>query len=431
MASQQNKRRSTRSKSLGRKPSGELQTAISSAQPSSRDSEKSGAELFSPTRNGRLPSKQSPEIEMRPRESNPTLETRNISISDNTNDKKGEKGEPGSVKDISPNSQSEKSAESLQHQVSDNKGNSTSGTDDLPGAGVELPPSAEENAWHATFQELRAMRLEMASLGSIKKTVEQHTEQISDILHRTSGLEKSKDNTEATIRELRQEISSLKETVSNQGQSISNLSKLSKDLTQSNAALKEELTQSTNDTIKEMNDLIQTQRDQVDSFNETTGRFKQDVTNECRTEIKTEIKKIREECNYKSMQSKANSNQQNLVFTGLREEKDKTPLATVSEFIKSTLKIKNVDIDVAYRLGAAPEEDSTYIRPLVVRFARVSDRTKVWKNKIDITAEDSDQKIRISADLPKRLRDDSQLLSRVARAAARIPKFQSAKNKGL
>lgn len=46
---------------------------------------------------------------------------------------------------------------------------------------------------------------------------------------------------------------------------------------------------------------------------------------------------------------------------------------------------------------------------------------------LKITAKDSDRKIRISADLPKRLRDDSILLSRVAKAAAKLPKYKSAK----
>lgn len=80
---------------------------------------------------------------------------------------------------------------------------------------------------------------------------------------------------------------------------------------------------------------------------------------------------------------------------------------------------------MAYRLGAAPPTDSTYARPLVVRFPTVAQRDKDWSGKTDITDEDG-QKIRISADLPRHLREDSQLLHRVQRAASKIPRYKAA-----
>lgn len=48
-------------------------------------------------------------------------------------------------------------------------------------------------------------------------------------------------------------------------------------------------------------------------------------------------------------------------------------------FFKSELKLRKLDVEVAYRIGQPPPENSTYTRPLAVKFFWVSDRNLVWK----------------------------------------------------
>lgn len=84
-------------------------------------------------------------------------------------------------------------------------------------------------------------------------------------------------------------------------------------------------------------------------------------------------------------------------------------------------------VDVAYRLGTPPREGSSYARPILMRFVHMADRNKVWRERTPITPEDSQRKITIHQDLPKRLREDSQILHRVLRTAHAYPKYKNAR----
>lgn len=173
-----------------------------------------------------------------------------------------------------------------------------------------------------------------------------------------------------------------------------------------------------------MNELVRTQKAELQSLNDTS----RDIKHEIRAEVDHKIEKISDEVKYSSLKSQANSNKLNIVITGLKEDPNTTPLALAKDFLKTTLKIKDLSVGVAYRIGTAPPEDSLYARPLVVKFNDAASRDKVWKLKTDITGEDG-RKIRVQADVPKRLRDESQLLHRVAKAAAKLPKYKSPKIK--
>lgn len=302
-----------------------------------------------------------------------------------------------------------------------------------------LPPSQPGDPWHLAFQELKFIRQRVQTLDKIERSTEKHTNQLEGVVHRTAQLETTVKSSSSKIKELSDQVSSLKSVVEEQEKTISSLTNLKEEISQkfislqtmsedfskkssSIRDLKEEFSQQSASNISEMNELIQQQRDQVESFNDITTNFKQEV----RSEMESNKKQISNEIHYHSLKYKASSNKLNLVITGLKEDASKAPLTTAKNFFSSTLKIKDVNLDVAYRLGTAPEEGSTYSRPLVVRFPNMADRDKVWKNKTDIT-EDDGKVIRIQTDVPKRLRDDSQLLRRVAKAASVMPKYSSAR----
>lgn len=292
----QNKRRSTRSKSLGRQPSRELQTTDQYSDLLTNKTEASGSEPDL-SHDDQLLDKQSPGK----RESDHVPKTLDNSVSGSLNDNIDGKDDSGNTIEASQTSKNADSGQPTLRQVSDNRGNTDIAPHDTPPTGQELPLSFEGDPWHATFQELRAMRLEMAKIVHLEKSVESHTKQISEIDQQTTVLETAKDQSTATIKELKKEVASLRELVHNQSSTITNLNKFKEDLIQSNPKLKEELTKSSEDTVQEMNELIQSQRDQVDSFNETAGNIKHDM----KRELQTEIKKVRDDMDYNSLQSKA------------------------------------------------------------------------------------------------------------------------------
>lgn len=80
-------------------------------------------------------------------------------------------------------------------------------------------------------------------------------------------------------------------------------------------------------------------------------------------------------------------------------------------------------------MGAQPEADSPYCRPIVVKFSNLEHRNRVWKERTDITSEDGKRKIRVQADLPKPLRERMQVMYRVLKAAVKIKEFEQALKK--
>lgn len=95
-------------------------------------------------------------------------------------------------------------------------------------------------------------------------------------------------------------------------------------------------------------------------------------------------------------------------------------------FFKNELKIKKPEIDVAYRIRQPPPQDSYYIRPLIVKFSKLSDRNAVWHMRNNVPQpedqQEGQQPIKIQADLPRQLRKDINigLLYKVAKAASKM-----------
>lgn len=278
-----------------------------------------------------------------------------------------------------------------------------------------------EPPWQSVLLELKnlggrmdAMGARMDKLDKIAETTESLNNQMLSIAQRTSALENKVDMNMTNIKALFDKIESLQKTVQDQGKTIASLKNL-----------KENLDKTTQKTVREMNNLIDIQRQQVDTFHNTTAWFKKEIYKD----VDEKILKLSQDVSFNALRDQAYYNRHNLVITGLPEDKSKNPRNQVIDFLTNTLRITNFDIDVAFRLGAPPPEGSKYARPIVIRFPRLSDRNKVWKKRMPITQDEGAPKTRIQADLPKKLREDVQVLCRVAQAASKHQEYQSAKVK--
>lgn len=116
------------------------------------------------------------------------------------------------------------------------------------------------------------------------------------------------------------------------------------------------------------------------------------------------------------------------MVIGLPEHESDNSTSVALKFFKKELKIrKRLEIETAYRIGQIPSGGNPYIRPLIVKFAKLPDRNLIWRHRNNISQEEGQQRIRIQADLPKKLRDDVSMLYRVARAASTMEEFKSVK----
>lgn len=97
------------------------------------------------------------------------------------------------------------------------------------------------------------------------------------------------------------------------------------------------------------------------------------------------------------------------------------------KFFKTQLKLRRFHLQLAYRIGPAPAEGRLYNRPLLVKFSNLADRNFVWKNRKEVPTTEGQSPIKIQADLPKKLRDDVNILYRVIKAASDMEEFNSAR----
>lgn len=257
-----------------------------------------------------------------------------------------------------------------------------------------------EDKLSLVLQELKEIKQDMklhgSKLDAIENTTASLAEQLSGVVSRTAKLEEAVTTNTEGIREINDQVSSLKATVSKQGSAISSIVTLKEDIQKSN--------------LIELKSNVKV------------------IEHAIMKEVDKKVAKIKEEMHCQSLKTQAFNNRLNLVVVGLKEESNKSALKLVKEFFTQTLKINGVGVAAAHRIGNKPDKDSTYARPLVVRFNTLPDRNLVWKNRVDITKEDGEQsKIRVLADLPKPLREGVQALYKVANAASKMEEYQSAR----
>lgn len=307
----------------------------------------------------------------------------------------------------------------------------------IPAASSTAPPTmtkqVNELYWHKALEELRGFATQtcqelkvignkLEKLDKIELSTDTLAKQMTGVLERTSVLEEVSAQNSNEIKSLKEDVQSLRATIAAQEEVITDLKTIKKDFIKINA----EFNKTSNDKVKEFSDLIGVQQKQVDAFHATNQKIQDTIQDNVKQHVDDTIKTWTDASDLRALKDQASRNKNNLVIVGLEEE-DKPPVETASKFIKSTLAIKNVHVDVAYRLGPPPPEGSSYARPIWLRFTHRADRNKVWRGKTTITSEDGERKIRIQQDLPKKLREISQVLNRVLKAAAAHPKYKTAK----
>lgn len=284
-----------------------------------------------------------------------------------------------------------------------------------------------------TSNQLKKVQEEVSAL---KKTVQQQQVIISDLKQAKEELIKTKEDFNKTT----------KKTISD----MHKLADQQKTQVDSFKATKEDLLKSTQKTMSDMHKVAEEQKTQVDSFKSCTKNLKRDI----KKDTEEQIIEVKKDVNYTVLKGQAFQNRFNLVITGLPEHTNTSAYATAMKFFKTQLKLNKINVTSAHRIGPTPSEDSKYARPIVVTFASFGDKSSVWKTRKDIpypprdegnhnsdpqqqpTTEgqdtqtsashaDTQQRVTIQADLPKQLREDVNILFKVAKAAEKIPEFET------
>lgn len=143
-----------------------------------------------------------------------------------------------------------------------------------------------------------------------------------------------------------------------------------------------------------MNELVGVQRQQVESFQATTQSIKDNILDQVNEKVDQKVKakmgKISKENSFQTLRDQAFANRFNLVLTGLEEAPNQSTIAVNKKFFQ-TLGLKNLSIKAAQRLGSSRNGDTSYRRPLLVQFARLSNRNLVWKKRSNVTSEEGSQ----------------------------------------
>lgn len=282
--------------------------------------------------------------------------------------------------------------------------------------------STPSDPWHLTFMELRAIRTDFAL-------------QLQTINTNAASTERKVSTNSCQIKEMTEELQALRKIVDSQQQEIKELHKIKQDL----AKTKQEFSKTSKKSISEMNSLVEQQGQQVQSLR----TIRKDIQTESQQqkeelqsfkalhidiqkEVQQQLKQVNEDIAFKELKDKAFKNCHNIVILGLPENMSYSTFSVAIHFFKTKLKLRNLDVETAYRKGSSPSDDSGYIRPLVVRFSRLADRNLVWRRRNKIPQSEGAQPIKIQADLPKKLREDVNTLYRVVRAAASMEEYKTA-----
>lgn len=264
---------------------------------------------------------------------------------------------------------------------------------------------------------------ELTQVGTVRK---EFTTLKADV----STQQEAQQLTSNVVKEIQEEIKSLRQTVDQQQETIKDLHKI-----------KDDFKKNSHKSVGDMNKLLEAQKAQVEQFRNIRTQVQQEsqqqkqlledfrATSEDRQkDTQQQIQHISEDIVYKELKDKAFNNRHNLVIIGLPEQDTNNSVSVATKFFSKELKIrKRLEVTTAYRIGQVPPEGNPYIRPLIVKFAKLPDRNLIWRHRRSIPQEEGKQIIRIQADLPKQLRDDISLLYKVARAASTMEDYKSAK----
>lgn len=291
--------------------------------------------------------------------------------------------------------------------------------------------SSPEDPWHLTFNELKVMRARIGTLENVEAATLEFAKQLQSITTRTTTAEANISRNSDEINALKEEMAKLRDTVYKQQETIDNLHKV-----------KEDFSKTSHKRVSEMNKLLEQQKHQVESLKvikkniETNAQQQTEQLQafeishkESQEFIQQQIQNAAHDAEQKSMTGQAFQNRHNIIITGIPEQENTSTYSEALNFFKSNLKIrKRLSINTAHRLGRSPSEESSYIRPILVKFHSLTDRNLVWKMRKEIHAQEQEdqQRIKIQADIPKKLRDGMATMYRVVKAASGMAEFNSA-----
>lgn len=304
-----------------------------------------------------------------------------------------------------------------------------------PPAKEVIPPSQTELLL-SMASELKTIRVRMDKLDKIEAATSSLDSKIGSLLERTTSLETSVASNSTKLQAVDTEVVSLKEAIDLQGRAVAKLTTMKADITKKNKSTmdtligqQKEQAESIQQNTKRMEQLEKNFLDQVnEKVQERVGEISQNMEknflDRVDEKVEEQVGKISQDISFKSMKDQAFQKRHNLIFAGMEEDHTKSLINSAKDLCRS-LGVDRVNIYDAFRLGSPPQEGSTYCRPLVVRFSKLSDRNRVWRKRNEVNSEEG-RPIKIQADLPKKLRDETGILYRVTRAAANFKKYKKA-----
>lgn len=325
----------------------------------------------------------------------------------------GEADPPGDQVNILETSQanSDVGDKGLQRQIDPPRLGGTK-DDSLTAPSIELVLS-ELREIKQQVLEIKDIKQQISKLDIIESTTGDLSNKLTGVMNRTSELETAVRTNSARIREYDDQFSTMQTTVGKHERSFSNLK-----------AIKEDFCKTNEKAAADMKQLVSIQKDQVVSFQAVSESVKKNIL----AEVDQKLAEAKRRSDFQALTDQAFNNRHNLVVVGLPEIPDKDTPTVVSEFFSNTLKVNNIQIGSAYRMGSESADSSDpYTRPILVHFPILPQRNRVWRKRSSIPGQENVQKVRIHADLPKELRDGVQALYMVAKAASSSDKYQTAR----
>lgn len=130
--------------------------------------------------------------------------------------------------------------------------------------------------------------------------------------------------------------------------------------------------------------------------------------------VENKVKEASQELKDDFLQEKCANRKLNLLFIGIKESEGENLLEVVTSIFTKKMALKDIEVDVAYRLGK-PGGDKP--RPVLVRFPRLAPRQRVWFSKSKLKSNEDNNQIWINEDLPKAVKHAQRTFYRVLQKA--------------
>lgn len=167
---------------------------------------------------------------------------------------------------------------------------------------------------------------------------------------------------------------------------------------------------------KEVADL----RAQLKSQDAKLASMAEGIEDRVLTETRSHFNGFTRHIEHAFVREQAASRKYNLIFTGVQENNRVPDVAKIRNICSSSLKINNLSIQTADRLGAKARS-SARPRPILVRFNTLPDRNRVWRAKKKLQ-QGPERNIWVQEDMPRSLREDLRALLKVAKHAESLGK---------